>query len=68
MLLAGTNDQYSDEARITELEAAAINAPDVYTKLYEGCNHSFDGFEQAAANDVVAWLSNRDSATEALSP
>ena len=59
MLLVGGLDQYSDKARMDELEAAATCAPDVYSKIYEGCSHFFGGFEQAVASDVVDWLSER---------
>ena len=59
MLLVGSLDQYSDKARMDELEAAAIRAPAVFNKIYEGCSHFFGGFEQTVASDVVDWLSGR---------
>ena len=59
MLLVGSLDQYSDKARMDELETAATGAPDVYNKIYQGCSHFFGGFEQAVAFDVVDWLSHR---------
>ena len=59
MLLVGSLDQYNDKARMDELEEAATSAPDVYSKIYEGCSHFFGGFEQAVASDVVDWLSHQ---------
>ena len=59
MLLVGSLDQYSNKARMDELEAAAIRAPAVFNKIYEGCSHFFGGFEQAVASDVVSWLRER---------
>lgn len=66
MLLVGSLDQYSDKARMEELEAAAIRAPAVFNKIYEGCSHFFGGFEQAVASDVVDWI--RDRITGSAAP
>ena len=66
MLLVGSLDQYSDKTRMDELEAAAIRAPAVFNKIYEGCSHFFGGFEQAVASDVVDWLRERITGGAAL--
>ena len=59
MLLAGTDDDFNDVARMNELEKAAVRAPVVMQRWYQDCNHAFDGFEQVLARDVAEWLAQQ---------
>ena len=59
MLLAGTDDDFNDVARMNELEAVAVRAPVVMQRWYQDCNHAFDGFEQVVARDIAEWLADQ---------
>lgn len=41
------------------LKSELENSPKVDTKVYDGCNHAFDGFEENIVNDVIEFVTNQ---------
>jgi len=56
LLLSGTADSYNDEARFTELRAAAVKAPSVEEIWYEDIDHGLAGVEEKTAEDLYSWI------------
>jgi len=60
LLLSGTEDSYNDEARFTELKAAAVNTPRVDEIWYPDIDHGLAGVERQVASDLCDWMTELD--------
>ncbi|MDX2222201.1 MAG: hypothetical protein SFV21_05605 [Rhodospirillaceae bacterium] len=59
LLLSGDKDTFVTIPFLDELKAAAVNAPRVDVKWYEGgINHVFEGVRDTASDDTFAFLSD----------
>ena len=59
-IAAGSEDLFRDVERdLKMLKRALTNSPKVEVKVYKGAEHSFEGFEEELAGDIVRFLGKR---------